>query len=671
MMSLRGLVLLLCVSLPMGLRSQTPKVPSRMEFADIKLRIMEDVRDELQKDVDALTKNPKYFNIKVERAKSYFPIIERIFKEEGIHDDFKYLVLQESSLISDAVSVSDAVGFWQFKDFTAMEVGMRVDKQVDERMNIVSSSRGAAQYMIKNNEFFDNWLHALQAYQMGAGGAMRVLGEKDKGAKSMVIDKKTYWYVKKYLAHKIAFQHATSGPPQIQLLEYETGRGKSLNEISSETGVALDKLEEYNKWLKRGKIPEDRIYTVIIPVEADEDIKLANIYETPETEEKRSLEYDFPVVDNFPNIEDLKGAMKGHIVEINDLPGVIGASGDKIADLAKKGNVDLSKFLKYNEIQINDQIQDGQVYYYKKKKSNASVHYYVAQPGEDLWYISQKFGVRLKKLLVKNRMKDESELKPGRVLWMRYIRPSKVAAEYRDTQPKPEPKPVNIEMPVESETSLKEKATQEMAKADPEMINDALEPIDDDSSNQSNEDIDDKEEIETADEDVDTSTATAYFESRDTEVVADNNGNDDTPSLIDREELNEIADQEAEEPRLLKKVHIVEPKQTLYSIAKLYNVSVIELLDWNNLKITDKLSINQKLVILTKPDSLQVVEDKEEEESHALDTYSYHVVNTGDTIYNIARYYNVTIEDLMTWNNKKDFSLSLGEKIKIKKKSGN
>ena len=86
----------------------------------------------------------------------YFPIIENIFKEEGVPDDFKYLSLQESGLISDAVSTSNAVGFWQFKDFTAREVGLRVDKQIDERKNIVSSTRGAAVYLKRNNFLMNN-----------------------------------------------------------------------------------------------------------------------------------------------------------------------------------------------------------------------------------------------------------------------------------------------------------------------------------------------------------------------------------------------------------------------------------------------------------------------------------------------------------------------------------
>src|SRR5690606_16816059 len=136
-------------------------------------------------------------------------IIEKIFKEEELPDDFKFLSLQESSLISDAVSTSNAVGYWQFKKETAIEVGMRVDNHVDERMNIVSSSLGAAKYLKKNNTiYFNNWIYALLAYNLGAGGAKQKIKEKYLGAKKMVIDGDMHWYVIRFLAHKLAYENS-------------------------------------------------------------------------------------------------------------------------------------------------------------------------------------------------------------------------------------------------------------------------------------------------------------------------------------------------------------------------------------------------------------------------------------------------------------------------------
>ena len=245
---------------------QTPEVPHKMSFAGMTLTIRDDAKREIQKDVDALTQHPRYFDMKVERAKTYFPIIEKIFEEERVPDDFKFLSLQESALVSDAVSVSNAVGFWQFKDFTALEMGLRVDKEVDERMNLISATRGAAKYIKQNNYQFNNWVYALQSYQMGAGGVRRAVGDAHNGARHMEITSDTYWYVKKFLAHKVAFENALNGEAKLKVIPYTTLSGKSLKEIATELSAEESTLKEYNKWLKAESIPQDRVYTVLIPV---------------------------------------------------------------------------------------------------------------------------------------------------------------------------------------------------------------------------------------------------------------------------------------------------------------------------------------------------------------------------------------------------------------------
>ena len=63
---------------------QAPQVPHKMSFAGMTLTIRDDAKREIQKDVDALTQHPRYFEIKAERARTYFPIIEKIFEEERV-----------------------------------------------------------------------------------------------------------------------------------------------------------------------------------------------------------------------------------------------------------------------------------------------------------------------------------------------------------------------------------------------------------------------------------------------------------------------------------------------------------------------------------------------------------------------------------------------------------
>lgn len=103
---------------------------------------------------------------------------------------------------------------------------------------------------------------------------------------------------------------------------------------------------------------------------------------------------------------------------------------------------------------------------------------------------------------------------------------------------------------------------------------------------------------------------------------------------------------------------MVQAKETLYSIAKLYNVGVMELVQWNNLDLQQGLKIGQILKLSdNEPVKVETVRVSSKEVVHE--------VKSSDTLYSIARQYGVTIKELMDWNEKRDFSLSVGEKLKI------
>jgi membrane-bound lytic murein transglycosylase D len=363
--------------------AQTPEVPHKIHFAGMVLTIRDDAKREIQKDVDALTKHKRYFEMNVERARTYFPIIEKIFKEEQLPEDFKYLALQESSLTPDAVSVSNAVGFWQFKDYTAQEMGMRVDNQIDERMNIVSSTRGAAKYLKQNNWRFNNWLLALQAYQMGAGGVERAVGDKYNGDSHMEITSETYWYVKKYLAHKVAFETAGQGSASLKVSLYETRSEKKLSEIASEVSVDESVLKEYNKWAKNGTIPNDKPYLLVIPSSTIQDFNSLTL-----SSEKASKAVPFAKANHGGDVK----------TTINGVAAIKANQGETLLMVASRAGLDVSKFIKYNDLSIDHTIRPGAFYFVKRKKKMNPAASYHTKIGDDLWLVSQQFGIRLKNL---------------------------------------------------------------------------------------------------------------------------------------------------------------------------------------------------------------------------------------------------------------------------------
>ena len=676
------------------------KVPTYMDFADIKLKISEGAKRQIQKDVDMLTRSPKYFGIKVRKADLYFPIIERIFKEEGLPDDFKYLVLQESALISDAVSSSNAVGFWQFKKAAAREVNLRVDGVVDERINIVSSSRGAARYLKKYNAlFFNNWLYSLQAYNVGPGGALRSVDKKKFGAKRMLVDKKTHWYVKKYLAHKIAFEPAVNKKkPTRQLAELTSKNYESFKDINKKYGVDMEVLKNYNKWLKGRKIPDDKIYTVVVPVDNNSGkrlIALVNGETKPvkiakKTQSQKPVlaarSIDYNVGMEYPKIRKKVIRKTGlSYTLINGIPGMVAREQSSVRSLADRGGLSTKKFRAYNDLSAFDKIIPGQVYYFKRKKSRGKIRYYGAKRNESLWAISQKFGIRLEKLMAKNGMANENELKAGRVLWLRSSRPEEEPVEFISlpgTTPV-EDKPVIVRSTkkVSQQTRTTSSSVSRENHSQPTTV--ASKPTPEVNKEESTEKAkSDEQKTETLDaEEIweDPEENARWLDAapgRTENSKSEPQNNKPAINVIERKNPAREDEFEPEEnPRFIgnttpsftieegRKIHVIKQGETLFSIARMYNITVRELTDWNDLNDTGNIRFDQKLIV-GKVEKID--EHAQNNGSHTeSESIILHEVEEGDTIFSISRSYNVPIEKIMELNEKTDYNIAIGEKLKV------
>ncbi len=632
--------------------AQTPQVPHKMQFADMTLTIRDDARREIQKDVDALTASPRHHNIKVERAKTYFPIIEKIFKEENVPDDFKYLVLQESALIPDAVSVSKAVGFWQFKDFTALEMGLRVDKEIDERMNIVSSSRAAARYIKKNNVYFNNWIYALQAYQMGAGAVLRSEKDSKSGEKNIEITSKTYWYVKKYLAHKVAFEDMVRGEGQIRVLSYQNQNKKTLTDLAKEVSVDEAELVAYNKWVRSGTIPDDRVYAVIIPVKGNgADIKLpedAVLAKAGDASAKKNGE------------STLASAKKDSRKKINGITAIQVHAGESASQVATRAGVDLSSFLKWNDISVSDQMRDGQYYLLGKKRARAATAYHTVTTGDNLWSISQQYGVQVKKLKRYNRIDSDQDLKPGMTLWLSARKPK------NSESVAPPSEVIQVDNAQTFAWDVNPSETQATTTTTPVITKTA--PVTQETV-KTQEVVKSQETIKVTPPPAETlppvSTETPKVTEQPAASVKIQEAVDSSKTLQAQVTVPQPVDTMVQRvPEVIvperPATHTVQQGETLYSIARQYNLGVMDLVNANNLNLQESIKPGQVLK-LSESQSIEnsvVTPDKPSEVEHQ--------VKPTDTLYSIARQYGVTIKELMEWNNKKDFTLSVGERLKVK-----
>ena len=430
-------LLLCCLAWSVQAAEATPLVPARMRFADLRLQLTQAAKARIQEKVDSLTSSEKHFQELLARVNLFLPIVERVLKEENIPLDFKYLVIQESKLFADAVSTSNAVGFWQFKEPAAREVGLKIDQHVDERMHIAAATRAAARYLKQNNREFNNWLYALLAYNEGRGGVRQYTKKQYLGAKVMTIEPQAHPYIVHFLAHKVAFEKVLGQErhPELYLHEYEEAHGKTLSEIAKEFGVDKQQLKEYNKWLKRYRVPHDATCVTIIPM-THQQYAQSSAAKAKNILAKYKIDYAqyWERAAEFPVITPQKDKKRGpQFTAINGIVGTIAQQGDSLTSLAQAGNISLEQFLAINDMDKKHLVVPGQVYYYKPKQSKAGIHFHIARPGETWWSVAQKYGIKKEELLLKNRLRKEVALKPGRVLWLRFIRPAKipVAYEYR------------------------------------------------------------------------------------------------------------------------------------------------------------------------------------------------------------------------------------------------
>lgn len=460
------LTLALFLSLHQQAKAQLPTVPEQMQFADQLLTLSQADRDSIARWAEPLVRNNKYLRSYVDRADAFMPIVQRILQEEGVPDDLKYIVLVESSLTSDLVSKSNAVGYWQFKYATAQDYNLRCDSIVDERKSIVSATRAAARYLGRSNKVLDNWIFSCISYYQGLKGAKDLLGTELVGAKEFVLEKLAHKYAYKVLAHKLVFQELLfrNGLPLLQVDEYNDCGGQALTDIAAAAGMEVARLKEFNKWLRADTVPTDKPYTIILPSTSENRHLVLAMVNKPVAGITQDLKpYEGKkVFFNLITIKDERLDTAGKsaeyksqiplLFEWNGLKAIMARPGDNINKLALQGGLDRDDFLDYNDMKVFDLIGVGQVYYLEGKRRKGKVPFHiVTRDGETMWEISQNYGVKLKHLLRKNRMDKPELLKAGRVIYLRRDRAENEPVEYKPVpkvgvQAMQAPKPLNKEV---------------------------------------------------------------------------------------------------------------------------------------------------------------------------------------------------------------------------------
>ena len=141
------------------------------------------------------------------RGSQYLPMIQQVFRAEGLPLDLAYVPLIESSFRPEALSRASAKGVWQFMKGTALENGLKHDWYIDERSDPKKATVAAANYLKTLAEMFNgDWHLALASYNGGPGRVQRAIKQVGRtdfwsiSAKATALPRETREYVPMILA---------------------------------------------------------------------------------------------------------------------------------------------------------------------------------------------------------------------------------------------------------------------------------------------------------------------------------------------------------------------------------------------------------------------------------------------------------------------------------------
>ena len=194
------------------------------------------------------------------RANRWLPVIEPILLKYGIPNDLKYIALIESNL-KNVVSPSGARGFWQLMRRTAIDQGLEITKEVDQRYDVELSTEAACKYLKSAYRQLGSWTLVAAAYNMGVVGLNNRLTEQKANCYyDLLLNEETSRYIYRLLAMKVIFANPSEYGfeltksdlyPPLKYRNIEVNNSvANWADFAQEHGVSYRLLKLYNPWLR-------------------------------------------------------------------------------------------------------------------------------------------------------------------------------------------------------------------------------------------------------------------------------------------------------------------------------------------------------------------------------------------------------------------------------------
>ena len=302
-------------------------------------------------------------------SKYYFPIIEEELHAAGLPLELRYLPIIESNLSSRATSRMGAVGLWQFMPATGKNLGLEINSLVDERCDVLKSTRAACKFLSYLYKVYEDWTLAIAAYNCGPGNVNRAISRAGENCKTYwdiydFLPHETRGYVPKFIAAAYAYTYheahnivPAKAPQCIATDTVMINRVMHLGQVSEVLNIPLETLRDLNPQYKLDIIPATtKSYTLRLPTRYTSEFVL-NEKEIHSKDSIYLKEYLNPA-----NLEKKRAEGVGYIYTVR--------SGDNLGLIAKRNRCTVKEIMKWNKLS-STVIRPGQKLRIEKPKPRA------------------------------------------------------------------------------------------------------------------------------------------------------------------------------------------------------------------------------------------------------------------------------------------------------------